>query len=140
MRDQQTNTTESNTACGSELHNSISQTTFKEKNMSANTLPATRFQAGVAPMAEERSLERLLSAVSTADMSPAVITAESQTTNTCWSLAGKKREVGIGGLGRYYCRHLPVSLLLLAEQFHVLTTATALSGLRALWHSEAFMV
>ena len=48
MRDQQTNTTESNTACGSELHNSISQTTFKGKNMNASTLPATRFQAGVA--------------------------------------------------------------------------------------------
>src|SRR3989304_4817431 len=48
MRDQQTNTTQSNTACGSELHNSISQTTFKGKNMSANTLPATRMQAAEA--------------------------------------------------------------------------------------------
>ena len=48
MRDQQTNKTESKTACGSELHNSISQTTFKGKNMSANTIPATRMQAAEA--------------------------------------------------------------------------------------------
>src|SRR5450759_3668610 len=48
MRDQQTNSTENNTACGSELHNSISQTIFKGKNMSANTLPATRMQAAEA--------------------------------------------------------------------------------------------
>jgi hypothetical protein len=49
-------------------------------------------------MAEERSLERLLSAASTPDMSPAVIAAESQTTITCWSLTGEKRGVGIGGV------------------------------------------
>jgi len=48
MRDQQTNTTQNKTACGSELHNSISPTTFKGKNMSANILPATRLQAGEA--------------------------------------------------------------------------------------------
>src|SRR5674476_913229 len=47
-----------------------------------------------ALMADERSLERLLSARSTADMSPAVIAAESQTTNTCCFLAGENREVG----------------------------------------------
>ena len=48
MRDQQTNTTKSKATCGSELHNSISQTTFKGKNMSANTLPTTRMQAAEA--------------------------------------------------------------------------------------------
>ncbi len=48
MRDQQTNTTESKTTCGSELHNSIYQTTFKGKKISANTLPATRMQAAEA--------------------------------------------------------------------------------------------
>ena len=37
MRDQQTNTTESNTACGSELHNSITlKATQGEKNMATH--------------------------------------------------------------------------------------------------------
>src|SRR3989338_9976068 len=48
-------------------------------------------------MAEERSLERLLRAVSTSDMSPAMIAVGSQTTITCWSLTGEKREAGISG-------------------------------------------
>jgi prophage regulatory protein len=37
MRDQQTNTTENNTACGSELHNSITlKATQREKNMTTH--------------------------------------------------------------------------------------------------------
>ena len=65
-------------------------------------------------MAEEGSLDRLLSAVSTPDISSAVIAAESHMTITCWSLVGEKREVGISGFGSYDTSKYSAALLCIA--------------------------
>lgn len=62
-------------------------------------------------MADERSLDRLLSAVSTSDISPAVFAAEYQTIITCWSLAGGKRRVGISACNSYDTSEYSAALL-----------------------------